>query len=135
MAYDDLSELKMTISTPYGPYRGADFYKNDTLSRSRNPENDTLFSGTSPYRKIYKCPPPGGISSHMFSKFLFNWAARRNFVFDQSLHLLTFEGLDQSEYTMTSRRWRKLWEAVGKTSPPPEYRFSDSGYPTLDEFY
>ena len=57
MAYNDLSESKMTISTPYGPCRGADFYKNDTLSRSRNPENDTLFSGTSPYRKIYKCPP------------------------------------------------------------------------------
>ena len=40
---------------------GADFYKNDTLSRSRNPENDTLFSGTSPYRKIYELyeyPPP-----------------------------------------------------------------------------
>ena len=59
MAYNDLSESKMTTSTPYGPCRGADFYKNDTLSRSRNPENDTLFSGTSPYRKIYKCPPPG----------------------------------------------------------------------------
>ena len=59
MAYNDLSESKMTISTPYGPCRGADFYKNDTLSRSRNPENDTLFSGTSPYRKIYKCPPGG----------------------------------------------------------------------------
>ena len=43
----------------YGPCHGADFYKNDTLSRSRNPENDTLFSGTSPYRKIYEYPHPG----------------------------------------------------------------------------
>ena len=43
----------------YGPCHGADFYKNDTLSRSRNPENDTLFSGTSPYGKIYEYPPPG----------------------------------------------------------------------------
>ena len=42
----------------YGPYHGADFYKNDTLSRSRNPENDTLFSDTSPYGKIYEYPPP-----------------------------------------------------------------------------
>ena len=33
------------------------------------------------------------------------------------MHLLTFEGFDQSECTMTSRQWRKLWEAVGKTSP------------------
>ena len=41
----------------YGPGHGADFYKNDTLSRSRNPENDTLFSGTSPYRKLYEYPP------------------------------------------------------------------------------
>ena len=38
----------------YGPCHGADFYKNDTL----NPENDTLFSGMSPYRKIYEYPPP-----------------------------------------------------------------------------
>ena len=44
----------------YGPCHGADFYKNDTLSRSRNPENDTLSSGTSPYRKICEYPPPGG---------------------------------------------------------------------------
>ena len=42
----------------YGPCHGADFYKNDTLSWSRNPENDTLFSGTSPYGKIYEYPPP-----------------------------------------------------------------------------
>lgn len=27
-------------------------------------------------------------------------------------------GLDQSECTMTSRQWRKLWEAARKTSPP-----------------
>ena len=60
MAYNDLSESKVTVSAPYGPCRGADFYKNDTLSRSRKPENDTLFSGTSPYRKIYKCLPPWG---------------------------------------------------------------------------
>ena len=44
----------------YGPCHGADFYKNDTLSRSRNPEYDTLFNGTSPYRKIYEYPPPPG---------------------------------------------------------------------------
>ena len=31
--------------------------KNDTLSRSRNLENDTLFSGTSPYGKIHEYPP------------------------------------------------------------------------------
>ena len=43
----------------FGPCHGADFYKNDTLSRSRNPENDTLFSGTSPYRKYMSTPPPG----------------------------------------------------------------------------
>ena len=42
----------------YGPCHGADFYKNDTMSRSRNPENDTLFSGTFPYGKIYEYPPP-----------------------------------------------------------------------------
>ena len=42
----------------YGPCHGADFYENDTLSRSRNPENDTLFSGTSPYGKIYEYLPP-----------------------------------------------------------------------------
>ena len=48
------------MNDKYGPYHGADFYKNDTLSRSRNPENDTLFSGTSPYRKIYEYPPLGG---------------------------------------------------------------------------
>ena len=42
----------------YGPCNGADFYENDTLSRGRNPENDTLFSGTSPYGKIYEYPPP-----------------------------------------------------------------------------
>ena len=46
----------------YGPCHGADFYKNDTLSRCPNPENDTLFSGTYPYGKIYEYhPPPGGI--------------------------------------------------------------------------
>ena len=44
----------------YGPCHGADFYKNDTLSRSRNPENDTLFSSTSPYGRIYEYPLPGG---------------------------------------------------------------------------
>ena len=47
-----------------------------------------------------------------------NEGARGNFVFDQSVHLLTFEGLDQSEGTMTACQCRKLWEAVGKTSPP-----------------
>ena len=47
----------------YGPCHGADFYKNDTLSRSRNPENDTLSSGTSPYRKIYEYPPPPGTTA------------------------------------------------------------------------
>ena len=51
----------------YGPCHGADFYKNDILSRSRNPENDTLFSGTSPYRKIYGCPPPPGILPNKIS--------------------------------------------------------------------
>ena len=67
MAYNDLSESKITISTPYRPCRGADFYKYDTLSRNRNPENDTLFSGTSPYRKIHKCPP----GSSAFDPFVF----------------------------------------------------------------
>ena len=43
----------------YGPCHGADLYKNDTLSRSRNPEKDTLFSGTSPYGKIYEYLPRG----------------------------------------------------------------------------
>ena len=52
----------------YGPRHGADFYKNDTLSRSRNPENDTLFSGTSPYRKIYEYPPPRGAMKPYFGK-------------------------------------------------------------------
>ena len=42
----------------YGPCHGADFYKNDTLYRSRNPENDTLFSGTSSKREIYEYRPP-----------------------------------------------------------------------------
>ena len=41
----------------HGPCHGADFYKNDTLSRSRNPESDTLSSGTSPYRKILQGEP------------------------------------------------------------------------------
>ena len=54
----------------YGPCHGADFYKNDTLSRSRNPENDTLFSGTSPYRKIYEYPPPPGTAANDRSKKL-----------------------------------------------------------------
>ena len=31
----------------YGPCHGVDFYKNDTLSWSRNPENDTLQSADS----------------------------------------------------------------------------------------
>ena len=44
----------------YEPFHGPDFYKNDTLSQSRNPEKDTLFNGTSPYRKIYEYPPPPG---------------------------------------------------------------------------
>ena len=43
----------------HGPCHGADFYKNDTLSRSQNPENDTLFSGTSPHRNP---PPPGTVT-------------------------------------------------------------------------
>ena len=43
----------------YETCHGADSYENDTLSRSRNLENDTLFSGTSPYRKIYEYPPGG----------------------------------------------------------------------------
>ena len=43
----------------YGPCHGAKFYKNDTLSQSQNPENDTLFSGTSTYRKIYDSPVKG----------------------------------------------------------------------------
>ena len=51
----------------YGPCHGADFYKNDTLSRSRNPENDTLFSGTSPYRKIYESPPGSSPTSFPFN--------------------------------------------------------------------
>ena len=33
--------------------------QHNILSRSRNPENDTLFSGTSPYRKIHGYPPGG----------------------------------------------------------------------------
>ena len=32
------------------------FFKYDTLFRSWNPENDTLFSHTSPYKKTYECP-------------------------------------------------------------------------------
>ena len=43
----------------YGPCHGADLYNNDTLSRSRNLENDTLFSGTSLHRKIYEYLPRG----------------------------------------------------------------------------
>ena len=43
----------------YGPCHGADFYKNETLSRSQNLENDTLCSSTSPYRKIYEYLPEG----------------------------------------------------------------------------
>ena len=45
----------------YGPCHAADFYQNDTLSLSRNPENDTLFRGTSPYGKIYEYPPPRAV--------------------------------------------------------------------------
>ena len=45
--------------TNMDPVNGADFYKIDTLSRSRSAENDTLFSGTSPHRKTYENPPPG----------------------------------------------------------------------------
>ena len=45
----------------YGPCHGADFYKNEILSRGRNPENDTLFSGMSQYGKIYEYPPPPGV--------------------------------------------------------------------------
>ena len=36
----------------YGSCHGADFYKNDTLSRGRNP--DTLFSDTSSYIQIHE---------------------------------------------------------------------------------
>ena len=41
----------------YGPCLAANFYKNDTPSRSQNPENDTLFSGTPRYKNI-RVPPP-----------------------------------------------------------------------------
>ena len=43
----------------YGPCHGADFYENDTLFQSRNPENDVLFSGTASYGKKMSTPPPG----------------------------------------------------------------------------
>ena len=49
----------------YGTCHGADFYKNDILSRSPNPENDALFIGTSQYGKIYEYPPPGGLEMHL----------------------------------------------------------------------
>ena len=52
----------------YGPCHGADFSENDTVSRSRNPENNTLFNGTSPYGKIYEYPPPPGGNSSFASK-------------------------------------------------------------------
>ena len=48
----------------YGPCHRIILYKNDTLSRSRNPENDTLFSGTSVYRKYMSTPSPVIIILH-----------------------------------------------------------------------
>ena len=61
----------------YGPCHGADFYKNDTLSRSQNAKNDTLFSGTSPYRKIYEHPPPSGVRlSEMARLRRLKWSER-----------------------------------------------------------
>ena len=81
MAYNDLSESKMTISTPYGPCRGADVYKNDTLSRSRNPENDTLFSGTPPTEKYISAPPRGTRAEDFwqgYETFFHHCVGRRN---------------------------------------------------------
>ena len=46
-------------SDKYGSCQGANFFKNDTLSLSRNPENDALFSGTSPYKIVYEYLPLG----------------------------------------------------------------------------
>ena len=57
----------------YGPCHEADFYKNDTLSRSRDPENDTLSSGTSPYRKIYEYPPQGSTPVHGINYYAYVW--------------------------------------------------------------
>ena len=58
----------------YGPCHGADFYINDALSRSQNPEDDTQFSGTSPYRKIYEYspPPPGDLGHIELQLYQFN---------------------------------------------------------------
>ena len=52
----------------YGPCHRADLYKYDTLSRSQNPENDTLLSGTSPYGKIYEYLPRATGSIFSLSK-------------------------------------------------------------------
>ena len=57
-----------------GSCHGAKFSKNDTLPRSRNPENDTLFSGTSPNRKIYEYPRDLTAIRILF----INWSCQRN---------------------------------------------------------
>ena len=44
------------------------FTKEDTLSWSRNPENDTLFSGTSRTERYIRVPPPPGLLKR--SKFI-----------------------------------------------------------------
>ena len=52
MAHNDVTESAMD------PVMEMVTEKNNTLSWTKNPENDTLFSGTSPYGEIYECPSP-----------------------------------------------------------------------------
>ena len=50
----------------YGLCHGADFCKNDTLSRSLNPENDTLFSGARTRTEKHMSTPPHRQMLHWF---------------------------------------------------------------------
>ena len=49
LACNNVSVSKMTNMEILYRVRGTDLYANYTLSRRRDPENDTLFSGTFPH--------------------------------------------------------------------------------------
>ena len=78
------------------------FTKNNTLSQSRNPENDTLFSGTSPYRKIYEYPHPGTESVAAFVQLCLGTGHSTNGYVEIRLAPSLFRGESASRNIVTS---------------------------------
>ena len=97
--------LKQSFSVEndkYGPLHGADFYKNNTLSRNPNPENDTLSSGTSRAENTRVPPPPRERSS----KWIYFWLTRK-FSFNTT-RILAIHFASELSNLKQSFRWTTL---------------------------